>query len=143
MTERPNTIEHDGDGESALEWRLPASLATKSAIELAIEDHAPASKVALERQFETAPDQYVVLLNRGKDEPKNISLFRSDVFATGADGVTQRGVDRTEYEYQGGEDPTLLRTEWPTRKQKDEPAIISEGEAKSLLNTLYSLQHRG
>ncbi len=142
MPERFETREHSSEGGDEVEWRLPASAAVTEALLRAINDRAPAwdageGKPALGRAFRLSKDQELKLVDWGQDRPK-VVIIDSPKGPRVFDATGREHTQRTEYKYEGDEDAVFLKVDWPERID-EEPEIVSEGEAKSILRLLYSL----
>lgn len=81
----------------------------------------------------------MTFLNRGEGKSKSI-VFTAEPEVPALDRRGHGRSDRTEYEFHGGEDPTLVKTDWPAKPGDADPVEVSEGEAQALLDTLYSLR---
>jgi hypothetical protein len=149
----PTSPESEGK-ERDPAWNLPASLATKSAVGMALESHIPAPDVGLRLKPKTdlaleGPSRYIRQdTGRSGDvlfqsDPRGIKkvVFGSDSYMVDEHRLPELVRSRTAYEYRPGDDPELLKTEWLGKAPEDDPRVVSEGEANWLLDRLATMHH--
>jgi len=149
---QPNPYEVNPD----LEWRFPASLATKHAVLTAVDNLTPPPGTNSSGMFEIGAWGTVDIHRSDTDSGaqwllivtppphRNLDGKLSDTeYVVGSDAVATeewRIPSRYLLTRLGEDDVTFQKTEWASRPRASEPLDVSEAEAKVLLKKLGNVR---